>query len=392
MENPLSQTEQGLLLLVCPGLPAAGTRAKYTFPGWETAWAPHPGLSSHFEAWARELRSADPAGFGLAPLAVAAGTVFRRPCVLVAYSAGYALVRAFLRGGERHHLDGVVLLDGLHAALQPGPGRRPRFLDLVPWEQLARRAVSGPPVFYVGHSDVPTAGYASTTETAQALAALVPPRGNFVVRAYDLHSDPRAEHGAALTVWGPGFVQEALDRIPCAQAPAPPRPLGLRALELSIQELRAGIREEPPGSNTAPRIREYFSGATRGDRPLRLRAGPWCAAAASWACYQALGPGEVPPHGWRVSGLELERDARRLLRWHPRHEAVGRLWLPRPGDLAIYHRGRVGGWQRHVVRVAGPPDSAGMFLAIGGNEHDAWAYSDRRCDDADLYGFIEYPR
>jgi hypothetical protein len=78
--------------------------------------------------------------------------------------------------------------------------------------------------------------------------------------------------------------------------------IGERALDVAMQELDAGIKEEPPGSNTSPRIKEYLYPCVRGDRNIRLglTASNWCftgdteiLAEEGWLRLDSLGKGKV---------------------------------------------------------------------------------------------------
>lgn len=164
--------------------------------------------------------------------------------------------------------------------------------------------------------------------------------------------------------------------------------IGVRALAVSLAEMARGAGEAPPGSNAGPDIARYFAGCVRGGKPLGITSGPWCAAAACWAMCQALEPGEEPPHPWRPSGIELERDAGDRGLWYPAGLVAAECNSFAVGDLAIYRRGP--GWGRHVVRVE--TIDRPRFTAIGGNEGDRWARTERSLFDADLLGFVVYGR
>ncbi len=154
-----------------------------------------------------------------------------------------------------------------------------------------------------------------------------------------------------------------------------------------------GVGEVPPGSNTGPHIREYFSGCLRGAKPLRITSGPWCAAAACWAGYVPweddldVDPQAVPPpHLWRASVAELIDDARAVGAWHP----MGDDYAPRHGDLAIFARNGhdpTHGGLGHVGRVES--STVDTLTTIDGNHGDAWARVTRPMHEA--LGFIAYP-
>jgi hypothetical protein len=324
---------------------------------------------------------------------------------LVCFSAGYGLARELLRAeSDRAALDGLVLLDALHTSTHGGDR------NLEPFAAYAARAKAGRARFWSGHTDVPTYGYQSTTEANGRLLELSGGEGGgFLVRSYDTQpaSKPKAEHGAALTDWGPAFVAETLcDWLPGrwpSQAPdtltdptdpepvpwhdgldLPSTPLGQRCVVWLGYQYGSEVREIP-GPEHDPRILAYSEHCRRGGRFLGVTAGgtpvwdggatlrlptddansPWCAAMQSEALRCCLLPGETPPHGLRVSVRELVEDARLANTLRPAH------WIPTIGSLAIC--GRAGqnplhggsGHVRGVVQVEAP-----RYFGIGGNEHD----------------------
>ena len=128
---------------------------------------------------------------------------------LVTYSAGYALAREILAGAEdREALDAYVAIDSIHADLVDGVADT---AQLAGFADFAEQAKDGDKTFWLGHSDVRTAGYASTTQVAARLLELTGGEGGgFVVRGFNVRAQDASEHRAALVEWGPGFVAEAL--------------------------------------------------------------------------------------------------------------------------------------------------------------------------------------
>jgi hypothetical protein len=128
---------------------------------------------------------------------------------LITYSAGYALARAILANEEdREALDAYVAIDSIHADLVDGVADAEQLAGFV---AFAERARDGDKTFWLGHSDVRTAGYASTTQVAARILDLAGGEGGgFVVRGFDVRAADASEHRAALIEWGPGFVAEAL--------------------------------------------------------------------------------------------------------------------------------------------------------------------------------------
>ena len=128
---------------------------------------------------------------------------------LITYSAGYALAREILaRAGDRAALDAYVAIDSIHTDLVDGVADA---AQLAGFAGFAEQTKEGDKTFWLGHSDVRTAGYASTTQVAARMLELVGGEGGgFVVRAFNVRVQDASEHRAALIGWGPGFVAEAL--------------------------------------------------------------------------------------------------------------------------------------------------------------------------------------
>jgi hypothetical protein len=140
--------------------------------------------------------------------------------VLVTFSAGYGLARELLRDADPG-IAALVLLDSLHAATEADG--TPLDSQMAPFVAFAQRAQRGEVALWVGHSDVPTVGYESTTETAAELVRLAgPPSGLFHVEAFNVRDAAHAkeEHMAALRDWGPAFVAECVAAL-TGEAPSP---------------------------------------------------------------------------------------------------------------------------------------------------------------------------
>jgi len=176
--------------------------------------------------------------------------------------------------------------------------------------------------------------------------------------------------------------------------------LGERCIDLAFQEMKAGIRANAkPFPNTGPRVREYLAGCVRDvdkdgdDDRLGLKEGNWCMAFQAWLLEQSLQPGEERPHKYRASVLEAVNDARALGRYFP----VGKGYIPKSGDLAIWDRSdpKAPGtaWQKHVNRVVSFDPTDSRFVTIGGNEGrqiQLTAKAPKRLDANKLEGFIDY--
>lgn len=144
-----------------------------------------------------------------------------------------------------------------------------------------------------------------------------------------------------------------------APAPEPGHPLS--ALDYARLEFAAGVHEDPPHSNTSPRIREYLALCIRNGSLLKLTAGEWCAAFFCWCDHEA--GGSIPP---RVAVSEVYHDA--LVAGLVREGSA----TPKPGWGAIYARAgedpRTGG-HGHIGRVNTVHDD-GTYLNIEGNHGD----------------------
>jgi len=87
---------------------------------------------------------------------------------LSAWSAGFVGVEAALAQPEQRPIDAVVLIDGLHA---PRSDRAAFEAQLKPFLTYAERAARGDGWFFISHSSIDPADFASTTECAHYLIA-----------------------------------------------------------------------------------------------------------------------------------------------------------------------------------------------------------------------------
>lgn len=329
--------------------------------------------------------------------------------VLVGWSAGCQPIRYYLRNGL--DASAVVCLDGTSANY---PTPEPWQIDT--WAMLANSARRGETVFVATCTQQsyveqlrPTAErpndhpYMWTRHVLQrAIGQDIPP--GFEVHDGGLHvfSHPSA------SIDGAAHIREVREHMPellrryiapiygDALPDTEPMPavvggtLGERCVVWCEAELAAGVREEPAGSNTSPRIREYLAPAYRRatGQLLGLSSGAWCAAAQSFAQRSCLLAGEAGAHGYYASGVELAESAKEVGTWREPG------WTPRRGDLCVLVRAgsdpATASWERHVVRVV-DVRADGTWISIGGNEADRWRYTTRRLDDAAITGWIEYP-
>ncbi|MGH9457340.1 MAG: hypothetical protein ACRD2J_06820, partial [Thermoanaerobaculia bacterium] len=95
---------------------------------------------------------------------------------LTAFSAGYRGIRSVLRSPAADRVDGILLLDGLHASYVPerkvlAEGGAIDMTDIEPFIAFARRAVARERRMVIIHSTIFPGTFASTTETTDALVA-----------------------------------------------------------------------------------------------------------------------------------------------------------------------------------------------------------------------------
>jgi hypothetical protein len=91
---------------------------------------------------------------------------------LSAWSAGFAAISPILSSRSRlDRVDAVLLMDGLHASFQPGSKAEVYAPSIKSFVNFARRAAAGEKLMVITHSTIETDGYASTTQTTDALLA-----------------------------------------------------------------------------------------------------------------------------------------------------------------------------------------------------------------------------
>lgn len=146
------------------------------------------------------------------------------------------------------------------------------------------------------------------------------------------------------------------------------------------------------GKPSPERIAAYFAPAERNGRPLGLSSGNWCAAGACFAAMQVVKTDDLERaglgHRYRASGLELERDAKRLRAW----ASVDELRRGRPlapGDLLILKRGAES-WMRHVGRVESVAGSRVRTIDANG-PGAAWARVERPLSAPSILGAVVLP-
>jgi hypothetical protein len=333
--------------------------------------------------------------------------------VLVGYSAGCQPVRKHLVDGVRPAA--VVTIDGTHASMPP------QTWQLEVWQDLAERARAGECMWvasctqqtYVERIAVGQPGRAMATVHVleKAVGQALPPGtgvngGALRVFSYpskdidkQAHIDQQREVlPQLLREHVAPWIDEKFDNDVPDTDPLPPAwknpalPHAERMVLWCVAELEAGVREEPPGSNTGPRIREYLAECARraSGKNLGLTAAPWCAAAQAFCQRECLLPGEhEADHGYYCSGAELRESAQANGVWR----ANGSGYAPKRGDLVVLMRAGAGsdpakaGWERHVVRVEHVLPS-NMVQSIGGNEGNGWGRQTFAADADRVEGYV----
>jgi hypothetical protein len=115
----------------------------------------------------------DPAAFTRLRERIAAEVPSIQRVYLTGFSAGYGAIREILKQ-RPDEIDGVLLLDGLHASYIPearpvADGGAVDTASLEPFLRYAGRATRGEKRFVITHSEIFPGTFASTTETADHL-------------------------------------------------------------------------------------------------------------------------------------------------------------------------------------------------------------------------------
>lgn len=130
---------------------------------------------------------------------------------------------------------------------------------------------------------------------------------------------------------------------------------GRRALSAAIAEMKAGAREIG-GNNRGPWVKKYLA-------PAGLDEGnSWCASFVSWCYREACGGDENKmPFAYCPGARALLRQFKDRNWAHEPAEG----YPPQPGDIVVWWRVCLAGWQGHVGLVHSLKD--GMPYAIEGN-------------------------
>jgi hypothetical protein len=192
------------------------------------------------------------------------------------------------------------------------------------------------------------------TATWQALRA-------FQTQNLDQHGQPLVVDGVAgpLTWWSlqhPKPFIKTPTAVDYATLPASGgSTLGRAALAAAIGELKANAREIG-GDNRGPFVRKYLA-------PAGLDEGQsWCAGFVSYCFMQASGGDKAAmPFAYNAGARTLLAEFKQL-GWA---SAPGSGYVPVPGDVVVWWRVSLAGWQGHTGPVHSVAD--GMLYTIEGN-------------------------
>lgn len=205
----------------------------------------------------------------------------------------------------------------------------------------------------------------------------------FQAQNLDQHGQPLTVDGVVgpLTWWSLGHPKphlappSAVDFREMPPAAAGGSRAGRTALAAAIGELQAGAGEVG-GNNCGPWVRKYLRG-------MAPEGASWCAAFVSW-CF-AHHPGGIP-FTYTLSARDLLRQLVRKGWAHP----PGGGYAPAPGDIVVWWRERLVGWQGHVGLVYQLRD--GYLYTLEGNKSprvQGFSYVFSRMDR--LLGFGQVP-
>ncbi|UPG92170.1 CHAP domain-containing protein [Luteibacter aegosomaticola] len=177
----------------------------------------------------------------------------------------------------------------------------------------------------------------------------------------DQHGQPLVVDGAVgpLTQWSLNHRKPWIETTSAVDYTVMPKSggtkLGRAALSAAIGEIEAGAGEVG-GDNKGPFVAKYFA-------PARLGTGdPWCAAFLSWCFYSACNEKlDAMPFPYTVGA----RGVLAQLKKRGFAKGPGENYVPVPGDIVVWWRVSLAGWQGHTGLVHSVKD--GMLYTIEGN-------------------------
>jgi hypothetical protein len=202
----------------------------------------------------------------------------------------------------------------------------------------------------------------------------------------DQHGQPLVVDGAAgpLTQWSlshPKPFIEAVSAVDYTVMPASGgSTVGRAALSAAIGEIKAGAGEVG-GNNSGPFVAKYFA-------PAGLGTGDsWCAAFLSWCFFTACNDNKASmPFPYTVGARAVLAQLKKL----GFAKEPGSGYEPVPGDIVVWWRVSLAGWEGHTGLVHSVKD--GMLYTIEGNHSprvQGFSYVLSRMDK--LLGFGHIP-
>lgn len=155
--------------------------------------------------------------------------------------------------------------------------------------------------------------------------------------------------------------------------------IGRAALAAAISELKAGAGEVG-GNNAGPWVKKYLA-------PAGVDEGnSWCASFVSWCYLQASGGDKAAmPFPYNPGARSLLQQFKKR-GWMQEPQSG---YLPQPGDIVVWWRVQMTGWQGHVGLVHQVQD--GMLYTIEGNRSprvQGFSYVLSRMDKLLGYGHV----
>jgi len=212
----------------------------------------------------------------------------------------------------------------------------------------------------------------------------------FQAQNLDQHGQPLVVDGSAgpLTLWSlqnPKPLIQTPSAVDYSVLPSPTgkrrvdSKLGRAALTVAIEELNQGAGEVG-GNNRGPFVRKYLE-------PAGLDEGnAWCAAFVSWCFYKASGEDrDVMPFQYTAMARDLRMQFKRKGWAHEPNSD----YIPVPGDIVVWWRVSLQGWQGHAGLVHSVKD--GILYTIEGNKStkvQGFSYVLSRVDKLLGYGHV----
>lgn len=202
----------------------------------------------------------------------------------------------------------------------------------------------------------------------------------------DQHGQPLVVDGEAgpLTQWSLAHPKPFIETPSAVDYTSMPASggssIGRAALAAAIGEIKQDAREIG-GNNRGPFVRKYFAPVDGGT------GDPWCAAFVSWCFYEASGERlDAMPFPYTVGARGVLAEFKKR-GWA---QAPNSGYVPVPGDIVVWWRVSLTGWQGHIGLVHSVRN--GMLYTIEGNRSprvQGFSYVMSRVDQ--LLGFGHVP-